>query len=65
MQLRERYSFLLTLMLHAGRAQNYPRFLGLSPQNADGMLAADEFVPLTEERLCSRSVRSISETEQQ
>jgi hypothetical protein len=50
MQLRERYGFLFTLMLHAARAQNYPRFLGLSPQRADAMLAADEFVPLPEER---------------
>jgi hypothetical protein len=45
-----KHGFLFTLMLHAARAQNYPRNLGLSPQNADGMLAADEFVPLPEER---------------
>lgn len=38
------------LLLHAVREQNYPGFLGLSPQSANGMLAANEFVPLSEER---------------
>jgi len=50
LSVRMKHSFLLMLMLHAAGAQNNLRNLGLSPQNANAMLAPDGFVPLTEER---------------